>query len=79
MQVSLKEKLDPVESNDLDNIFAISGVDLLADVQQGEEKFETSISENYHFDGLFIFCEKEKNVNINTMLLSEKRSKQLVP
>ena len=71
VQMSLQEELNPVESNDLDNIFAISSVDLLAGVQQREEKLETSIPENNHFDSLFIFC-KSQNLMDNVDALKNR-------
>ena len=49
MQMTLEKELNPIESDDLNDVFAVTDVDLFARVEQGEEKFEASITEQHPF------------------------------
>ena len=46
MKMSLQEELDPVEADDLDDIFAVADVDLLAEVEQREEQLQAAVPQH---------------------------------
>jgi hypothetical protein len=48
--MSLKEELNPVEADNLNDVLAVTDVDLFADVKEREEQFEATIAENHRLD-----------------------------
>jgi hypothetical protein len=46
MQMSLQEELNPVKSDDLDDVLAVADVDLLSDEEQREEQLEAAVPQH---------------------------------
>ncbi len=46
VQMSLQEELNPVKSNDLDDVLAVADVDLFSGEEQREEELEATVPQH---------------------------------